>query len=45
MSSCCCIVEMNKETKEFVCPCCSSRFSSNGKLLQGPVKTGLKMFL
>ena len=37
-----CIVEMNKETKEFVCPCHGSRFSSNGKLLQGPAKTGLR---
>ena len=37
-----CIVELNKKTNEFVCPCHGSRFSSTGNLLRGPAKTGLK---
>ena len=38
-----CIVEEDKEKKEFVCPCHGSRFAlKDGKLLEGPAETGLK---
>jgi cytochrome b6-f complex iron-sulfur subunit len=39
-----CTVEWKTDTKIFACPCHGSKFSPNGKVLEGPAKKPLKTF-
>ena len=39
-----CIVQWNELEKSFDCPCHGSRFTCEGKLINGPAKTDLKRF-
>lgn len=36
-----CIVKYDPKNRELICPCHDSKFSLDGKLLQGPATTGL----
>ncbi len=39
-----CTVEWKTDTKIFACPCHGSKFSPNGKVLEGPAKKPLETF-
>lgn len=36
-----CIVNWSEEEKAWICPCCGSKFSFEGKVLQGPATEDL----
>ncbi len=36
-----CQLNFNEEEKVWICPCCGSRFSAEGKVLQGPATKDL----
>lgn len=36
-----CLINFNQEEKIWVCPCCGSRYSIEGKVLQGPATVDL----
>ena len=38
-----CVVQWNADEKTFDCPCHGSRFSKDGKVINGPANTGLKV--
>lgn len=39
-----CVVQWNKEEKSFDCPCHGSRFTCEGKVINGPASTDLERF-
>jgi cytochrome b6-f complex iron-sulfur subunit len=40
-----CVVEWQKTNKEYVCPCHDAKFAADGKVLQGPAKTPLTVYV
>nr|WP_228043898.1 Rieske (2Fe-2S) protein [Dolichospermum sp. LEGE 00246] len=39
-----CVVDWQEETQHFICPCHGSEFGTDGKVIKGPAKQGLKAF-
>jgi Rieske Fe-S protein len=37
-----CLINWNSKEKAWICPCCGSKYSIEGKVLQGPAKEDLK---
>jgi Rieske Fe-S protein len=36
-----CVVDWDQNEKKYICPCCSSRYGFDGKVIKGPATEGL----